>query len=165
MNPDPLDTAWRIHGALADWTGKVDTKASFTLTIETALMAGIVTLYSNGRALSGLDGPRATVSGIGVALLAIAMVCAVAVVIPQLRSGKDLKTEAAAGNFIYFGHLRHLEPEEIKAFISNTEMLPVLANQHRRMSDIAWKKHRRIQLSMAFAVIGIAVVSAAGLTQ
>src|SRR3712207_62647 len=35
---DPVDTAWRIHGAIADWTGKVDTKASFVLTIESALL-------------------------------------------------------------------------------------------------------------------------------
>ena len=35
---DATDTAWRIHGALVDWTGKVDTKASFALTIESDVL-------------------------------------------------------------------------------------------------------------------------------
>ncbi|TSD93462.1 hypothetical protein FOV72_19575 [Gordonia rubripertincta] len=160
---DPVDTAWRIHGALADWTGKVETKASFTLSIETALMVGIVTLYSSGRALSELEGPRSITAGVGVTLLAIAMLFAVGVVIPQLRSNQKLKEEAAAGNFIYFGHLRHLEPEAIGNLINNSEILPILAHQHRRMAEIAWTKHRCVQVSMVLAVLGVGLVSVAGL--
>lgn len=162
-NPDPVDTAWKIHSALTDWTGKVDTKASFTLTIETALLAGVATLYGSDRALSGLQGWRSIVSGVGVAFLACAMLSAVAVVIPRLRRKRNLKAEAEAGNFIYFGHLRHLEPETIGNFITNAEMLPVLAYQHHKMADIAWTKHRLVQVSMGMAVIGIGLVAVAAL--
>jgi hypothetical protein len=101
---------------------------------------------------------------VGVALLALAMIWAVGVVIPQLRSTNKLQAEAKAGNFIYFGHLRHLDSEAIGNFISNAELLPVLTTQHRRMSEIAWTKHRRVQLSMALAVVGVSLVAVAGLS-
>lgn len=44
-----LDTAWRIHGALVDWTGKVDSKASFTVGVESAALAGVITLSASSR--------------------------------------------------------------------------------------------------------------------
>src|SRR3954454_8490903 len=39
-----LDFAWRVHGALDAWTGKVDTKASITLAIESAVLGFVLTL-------------------------------------------------------------------------------------------------------------------------
>jgi hypothetical protein len=48
--------------------------------------------------------------------------------------------------------------------VSNAELLPVLTTQHRRMSEIAWTKHRRVQLSMALAVVGVSLVAVAGLS-
>ena len=59
-----VDTAWKIHAAIVDWTGKVDTKASFASALESA---AIVSLSASGRRLSGLsDWPRATLwIGIG----------------------------------------------------------------------------------------------------
>lgn len=158
-NPDPVDTAWRIHAALTDWTGKVDTKASFTLTIETAIMAGILALYGSGRALSGLQGWRSVISGTGVAMLAVAMLLAVLVVIPRLRRIEHLKQEAESGHFIYFGHSRHLQPDQISGFIENIDLLPVLAHQHQKMAEIAWKKHRFVQASMIAAISGASLVA------
>lgn len=66
-----VDTAWKIHAAIVDWTGKVDTKASFALALESAAIAAIVSLTASGRKLSGLSGwPRATLwIGIGCLLL------------------------------------------------------------------------------------------------
>ena len=162
-NGDPIDTAWRIHAAIADWTGKVDSKAAFTLTLESATMAAVVTLSGGGRALSDLAGWRTVFYVTGTALLAIAIVCAGWAVIPRLRRVGNLKAEAGAGNFIYFGHLRHLEPDDIADFITRTDLLPILALQLKNTSDIAWKKHRRVQLSMGMAVVGVAAVAAAGL--
>ena len=42
MSGNPLDTAWKIHAAVVDWTGKVDSKASFASAIESGLMVGII---------------------------------------------------------------------------------------------------------------------------
>ncbi|GAB3207623.1 hypothetical protein [Nocardia tengchongensis] len=53
---DRIGLAWQIHAAIMDWIGKVDVKASFTLTLDVALLAGVVTLSRDGGLLSGLDG-------------------------------------------------------------------------------------------------------------
>ncbi|SHX10874.1 Uncharacterised protein [Mycobacteroides abscessus subsp. abscessus] len=156
MSSDPIDTAWKIHSALADWTGKVDTKASFALTIESALLAGVVTLSSNDRALHGLSGWPSFWYWLGVALLVSAVVCAVLVVRPRLRKG-SLSPESRE-NFIYFGHLQYLTPEEIATHLSETPLLPVLAKQLSEMSKIAWTKHRMVQLSMSIAPAGVVLL-------
>ena len=53
---DTLDTAWRIHGALVDWTGKVDAKASFAFALESAGLGVIVTLSGRDRLFEKLEG-------------------------------------------------------------------------------------------------------------
>ncbi|MFF6958165.1 MULTISPECIES: hypothetical protein [unclassified Streptomyces] len=37
---DARETAWRIHGAVGEWTGQVDAKASFALK-ERFVLAGV----------------------------------------------------------------------------------------------------------------------------
>ena len=160
---NPIDTAWKIHAAIIDWTGKVDTKASFTLTIESAVMAGIVTLSGGGRALYDLRGWHMVLYTIGVSLLTVAILCSAFVVIPRLRRTKHLKTEAAGGDFVYFGHLRHLTSDTIEDLLKTSDMLTVLSSQLQRTSEIAWLKHRLVQFSMTIAVIGVTCVAVAGL--
>jgi hypothetical protein len=46
------ETAWRIHGGLLDWTGKIDSKASFVLTVEAAALAGFAVLGHPWRELA-----------------------------------------------------------------------------------------------------------------
>ncbi|OZG29803.1 hypothetical protein BH683_007710 [Williamsia sp. 1138] len=154
MASDPVDTAWKIHAAVVDWTGKVDSKASFTLTIQTAIMAGIITMSTDNRVLADLSGPKEIFYTIGVVLVGLAMLGSAAVVIPQLRRSKTLKTESS-NNFIYFGHLRHLDPADIERQIKNADLLPVLSHQLQVMSNIAWWKHRLAQASMILAILGI----------
>lgn len=48
---DAVDTAWRIHAASSDGTGKADQKASFTLAVESALALAVMTLSGDGKAL------------------------------------------------------------------------------------------------------------------
>ncbi|WP_175374888.1 Pycsar system effector family protein [Tsukamurella pulmonis] len=153
-SPDPVDTAWKIHAALADWTGKVDTKATFALTIESALIAGVVTLSADGRPLNGLTGWAAMWYWCGTLLLAAGAVTAGSVVRPRLRKA-ELQAESE-GNFIYFGHLQHLTPDQIAEHLKETALLPVLSKQLSEMSKIAWKKHRQVQLSLSFAPVGVA---------
>lgn len=160
---DAVDTAWRVHAAVVDWTGKVDTKASYTLTLETAVMVGVVTLSSNGRVLTTLEGWRQVSFVAGAALLVGAILCAAFVVLPRLRSRKKLQAEAAT-NFIYFGHLKFSHPSAIARQLNNAEaLLPALANQLHQMSRIAWRKHRFVQISMLLAIVGVIAISAAAL--
>lgn len=156
MTPDPIDTAWRIHSALIDWTGKVDTKASFALTLESALLVGVITLSSEGRVFHHLSGWAVVWYVLGLLLLIAAVLCAAWVVRPRLRAA-NLQTESIE-NFIYFGHLRHLTPHTVKQQLQGTTLLAVLSKQLVEMSKIAWTKHRLVQLSMSLAPLGVAVL-------
>lgn len=154
--PDPVDTAWRIHAAVVDWTGKVDTKASFALAIETALLVGIFNASNTG-VLSDLAGWRALwLYRIGTTLLVASVLLAMMVVRPRLRR-RALDTESIV-DFIYFGHLRHWAPEDLAAALASREVLPVLARQLVRMSKIAWMKHRCVQYSLGAGVLGAACI-------
>lgn len=154
---DAVEAGWKIHAALVDWTGKVDTKASFTLTIEAAILAGVITLSSADRVFAKLSGwfPVALYV-LGIALLVAAVMCAVLVVRPRLRS-PNLKAESEY-SYIYFGHLRFLDEETVSKHLRETPLLPVLAKQLVEMSKIAWEKHRYVQVSMTLAVIGVALL-------
>lgn len=151
------DTAWKIHAAIVDWTGKVDTKASFTLTIEAAILAGIVTLSGGGRALSHEGGLGLALYVVGVVLLIASMLLAIWVVRPRLRS-KALDTEAPT-NYIYFGHLRELTEQQVLDHLRNSDILPVLSKQLVQMSKIAWDKHKAVQRSMTVAPLAVAIVA------
>ncbi|CAG7637547.1 DUF5706 domain-containing protein [Rhodococcus opacus] len=153
MSPDPVDTAWKIHSALTDWTGKVDTKASFALTIESALLVGVITLSSKDRVFEHLSGWAVFWYVLGNVLLVLGVVCAAWVVRPRLRSS-NLAPESQS-NFIYFGHLRESTPETVQDHLENTPILPVLSKQLVEMSKIAWTKHRLVQVSMTLAPFGV----------
>ena len=96
---DTLDNAWRLHDAQMDWTGKVDAKAAFSLTIQGALLAAAVSLMDE------IDTCLEYVLiGLGVLLVMAGLAFAASVVAPRLRS-KHVAAEVAS-NFIYFGHAR-----------------------------------------------------------
>lgn len=152
--PDPIDTAWKIHAALTDWTAKVDTKASFALTIESALLVGVVTLSAKERVFHNLPGGWPVFwYAAGISLLVLAVLLAAFVVRPRLRA--DKVASESPNNFIYFGHLKHLQPCEIKYRLEQVPLLPVLSKQLHEMSKIAWQKHILVQWSMNFAPIGV----------
>ncbi len=155
-NSDPIDTAWKIHSALTDWTGKVDTKASFALTIESAVLAGTVTLSGKDRALANLHGWAVAWYVLGLIILISGLLCAVWVVRPRLRS-QHVASEAPE-NFIYFGHLRQLTQEDIEVKLRTEDVLPVLSKQLVEMSKITWTKHRLVQLSLTLAPAGVALL-------
>lgn len=135
-----LDTAWKIHAAIVDWTGKVDAKASFAFTVESAAVATMVALSGDGRIFACLRGfwQNATFYAAGLLFL-LAAFAALIVVVPRLRM-KEVKKEAPF-NFIYFGHLQHWESEQLRWKIENTNLLPVLARQLVVMSKLCWQKH------------------------
>ncbi|KUN58205.1 hypothetical protein AQJ54_42720 [Streptomyces griseorubiginosus] len=158
----PEETAWRIHAALGEWTGRVDAKASFALTLESAALAGIVALSDKNRLFANLTGFSARGPlWAGVVLILAGAVLSILVVVPRLRCKNVLKCESP-DNFIYFGHLQFWDPAALAQKIEQTEMLPVLSNQLVNMSKIAWRKHRFVQWSFLLSALGGILVFIAG---
>src|SRR5215471_18153437 len=116
------DTAWRVHGALLDWTGKVDAKASFALTIESAVVGGIVALSASGRQLSSIHGFWHVLPfSLGVAALGAAILLAVVAVIPRIRPRPAALRWR--DNFIYVGHPRPWDPEQLAGAMRDVDPL------------------------------------------
>ena len=160
--PQQLSTefAWKVHGQLDTWTGRVDSKASFTLAIQTATLGFIVTLTGAGRRFDHLEGSAAVAFWIGLALVLAALVCSALVVMPRLRRRK-LKHEWRT-NFIFFGHLRFWDPLDLAAKLPDGDPdVSQLSLQLVNMAKIAWTKHVLLQGSMvllltAFLCFGLA---------
>ena len=151
VTQDPTDLAWRIHGALTDWTGKVDNKASFALTIESAAIGVVIALSGSGSVLGGLEGGDLCLYRVGVAMLATSIVLAASAVIPRTRWRAS--REEWSQNFVYFGHLRHWPHDELVNALQNADIMPVMAQQLVVMSEIAWKKHVAVQASLVVAFL------------
>lgn len=149
-----IDYGWKVHAALDAWTGKVDTKASIALAIESATLAFALSQSEKGRALADLSGAPRWLYLAGVALLLVAVGCALWVVFPRLRRRASRRPEEWQQNTIYFGHLRHWEPGDL-ANALDTAAIPQgdqLARQLVNMATIAWSKHAWLQWSLvAFA--------------
>lgn len=156
-----VETAWRIHAAVGEWTARVDAKASFALTLESAAVAGIIALSGSGNVFADPHGwAFRCLLWAGITLILIAAVFAVLVVTPRLRA-PSIQAEAAE-NFIYFGHLMHREATDLAESLRRTDtLLPVLSRQLVVMSKIAWSKHRYVQMSLAFFALGLALVAVA----
>jgi hypothetical protein len=146
------ETAWRIHAAVGDWTGKVDTKATFALTLESALLAGIVAVGTADHKFARLGGFAGFLLWLGMALVVVATGLAVLVVTPRIRS-KDVAGEAAE-NFIFFGHLQFWTAAGLEAALESKDPLPMLSRQLVVMSKIAWRKHLLMKWSFRLAAIG-----------
>ena len=154
-----VDFGWRTHAAITDWTAKVDTKASIILSISGVLLGFCVTLSTNKRVLAGLEGWHLMVERIGLVGLASGVVLAGLVVMPRLNRRKSKKIWKK--NFIYFGHLRHWEPEKLRkelAVLSVGKELDVLSEQLVSTSKIAWFKHSCLQLSIWSVLIGVVLI-------
>lgn len=150
---EALETAWKIHAALVDWTGKVDTKASFSFTLQSAALGVIVALSDEGRMFGVLEGPWQSICYLVACLaLIVGAGCSMWVVIPRLRM-RHVKKEWP-DNFIYFGHVKFWKPEDLKAKIREADMLSVISKQLVGMSRIAWAKHVLVKVAMSFAAIG-----------
>lgn len=160
-NHDPIDSAWKIHAAIVDWTGKVDSKASFALAIESTVLAGVVSMTGGRRRLANLGGWAEVLFLFGTAFLLASLLCVVYVVRPRLRS-RNVSAERAS-NFVFFGHLKDWEADKLEEALRHQDLLPVLCRQLVNMSKIAWLKHRMLQLSLTGAVVACGLIGAAAL--
>jgi len=144
--------AWKVHSALADWTGRVDTKASIALSLEAAVLVLIISQSAETKPLAGLTDFALLLYWVGFAALLLAIVFSLLVVVPQLKRRK-LAAEAPDG-LIYFGHLRLRTPDDVEASLRDPALrLPALSRQLVAMAKIAWRKHVFLQASLLLAAV------------
>lgn len=154
-----VEFAWHAHSAITDWTAKVDSKASIVLSLGGAVLGFFVTLSASHRALAGLLGWRLLVERAGFLAVALSVFGAALVVAPRLNRRQS--KQAWKQNFLYFGHLRHWKPEELKKrleVLDGDQELNLLSQQLVATSKIAWFKHSLVQLSIWALVAGVIMV-------
>jgi hypothetical protein len=151
-SPEARETAWQIHAAVADWTGKVDAKAAFALTLESALLAGIAAVAGADHRFARMGGGAGALLWLGIVLVLAGTALSILVVTPRVRS-KDVAGEAPQ-NFIFFGHLQYWRPDDLEMALESADPLPMLSRQLVVTSKIAWKKHRYIKWSFRLAAAG-----------
>lgn len=155
-----IDNAWKIHAAISDWTKGVDSKASFVLTIEAAILAGVISMMGGSRQLAHLHGAwENLLLYVGIGAVVVALVLVAWVVRPRTRNHKV--EQEAPYNFLYFGHLNFRLPEDVERALEHEDLLPVLSRQLVMMGRIAWDKHNLLKWSLTAAMLGTALVGAA----
>lgn len=159
-----LDAAWRVHDKVASATVAVDAKASFLFAVQSAAIVVVLTLSDEGWVLARVETPlEQWLRGGGVGLLLAGAALSAIVVVPRIRAWA---TRRRAGEWrtgiVYFGHLRHWDPAALEdAFRDHRLLLPTLAHQLVRMSQIAWLKHVLASVSMYVTFAGLAAVGGA----
>jgi hypothetical protein len=154
---------WRVHAAQEAWTAKVDTKAAIFFTLQTALLAALINEHARNRMLGQLVGWRHAVADVSIGLSSIAVLVAGAAVFPLLGRSAAHR-HGRRDNLIYFGHLRHWDPDDLAVRLqklTTEDELQQLGRQLVELSRRNWKKHRRLQAAMALAVAAAACVTLA----
>jgi hypothetical protein len=152
-----------VHDAQEVWTGKVDIKASILLALEGGALFAVMSAHGEGGILSDLHGWQQKIEIMGIALLVIAAIAAIAGVSPLLGSSREHQLQHNR-HFIYFGHLRHWDACELKsrlAELTDEEEADMLSRQLIEMSKRNWIKHRYVQTSLAATALGIIAITIA----
>ncbi|WP_436737421.1 Pycsar system effector family protein [Streptomyces sp. BBFR102] len=152
MAADPLETAWKIQATLADSTGKADTKASIALSLQSTVLALLGVLATSGHGMDARSATSQALLWVGGCVLLCGALLAAAAVSPNLRL--ERRGVGPDDDYLFFGHLRHFEPEALETALRSGSALSALSRQIIVMSEIAWTKHRRVQLSLLLAVLG-----------
>jgi hypothetical protein len=155
MKKDALENAWRVHEAHSEWTARVDAKATFAFTVESAVLATVVALTTSDRVFDDFDALwKITAYSFGLLLIFASTIFAGIVVAPRLR-GKGLLA-GSADNYIYFGHTRFWEhsASELADRFREDDLLTQLTRQIGVMGRIAWRKHVFVQWSLWLAMSG-----------
>ncbi|TCC10903.1 Pycsar system effector family protein [Kribbella soli] len=139
-----LESSWRVLREIAESIGKADAKAVFVAGLNTAVLAGVLTLDRLGPAA------RVFVT-IGAILLVLALMFAVAVVLPILRARKSKHTSAG---FLDFGTVRHLTAAALLVRIVGEDTAHAVCAQAVLLVRLSWLKHRLLQVSMWATLAG-----------
>lgn len=156
-----MESAWRIHAVLMDWTGKADAKAAVVLSLESAVMTAFAVL-SGGRPHSAGPTVSALCYWTGGGLLVLSVAVCVLAVLPRLKgvgSGEQRRMD-----YIYFGHLKRWDSQDLAEALPVHEVLPMLARQLVTLSRVCWRKHRLVQLSIIVACAGTLLSAVSALT-
>lgn len=145
---EALGLAWRVHDAAAGSIGKADAKAGFFVTLDTAILAAVLTVGD----LDRLGSVARVLLATGVLFLAVAILAAVGVVLPILRARHA--TERAAGDFLYFGAVRTHTPGELADRLIAEDTVQGVCAQSITLARLAWLKHRLLQVSMLATIAG-----------
>ncbi|MFI0943882.1 Pycsar system effector family protein [Streptomyces sp. NPDC021020] len=160
---EAVATAWRLHSSLAEWTGRIDAKASFALTIESALLAGVGAASSTGRVFGGLSEWWARAElWVGVVLLALSALAAVLAVLP--REGPAHGVPPGPDDYLFYGDLHQWTPQNLAERLGLADPLTALTGQIVTMSAIIWAKHRLVRQSLLLAVAGAGLLGLAVVT-
>ncbi|WP_396134598.1 Pycsar system effector family protein [Cellulomonas sp. ATA003] len=154
-----VDFGWRVHNSQEAWTAKVDTKASILLALEGGLLVAVFAGFAEGGTFADVNGWRQNALYASVGLLIIAIISAAAAVFPILGSVREHRQHASE-NFIYFGHLRHLNPHDVTSRLRQLtaqQESAMLGRQLVAMSKGNWRKHQCVRVSV------LTVLFAAGL--
>lgn len=153
MEPPEVAFTWRLHAGLESMAARADAKA------------GILLAHQGGAFVLGVTAIQVDhggwIIGPAMALVVAAMGAAIAVVVPSLRPRNRVE---AAGDFVYFGHLREWHPptlaERIEA-LSREDEIAMVTRQVVTLSRINWRKHRLLQISLSLTVSAMSVGAAA----
>jgi hypothetical protein len=155
---EPEDTAWRLLDSVSEAVARADAKASFALSVQSAVLVTLGALTGSG--VTFVHMRRGLVlAWLGVALLAVGVFCAAMVVRPDLRCGRQPQVEA--DEFVFFGHLRHWRPGELESRLRKGDALPELSRQLVILSALAWRKHQWVNWSFTLGTVGCVVVGLA----
>ena len=158
-----VEFGWKVHAAQEAWTAKVDTKAAIFFTLQTALLAALIAAHARDRLLGQLTGWRHVLGDVSLALSSMSVLVAGAAVVPLLgRSAQHRRGHRE--HLIYFGHLRHWNPEDLAVRLQTLTVEDELQQLSRQLVELSrrnWMKHRRLQAAMTLAVVGAACVALA----
>lgn len=152
-----------MHTAQEAWTGKVDAKASILLALEGGLLAAILAGYAQDGLLLHLQGWRRLSTWAGMLSLSAAILFAALAVKPSLGRTRHHRSDAR-DNLIYFGHLRHQDPNRVSArlrSLSAAEQTDMLGRQLVAMSRANWRKHRWVSASVISILLAVVAISVA----
>lgn len=156
---DPVYTAWQIYLLVVDWIGKADSKAAFSLSIESAAVAGVIGFSRYGNLLSGIGGWRLVAFTAGLGGMGLAILLSVFAVLPRVGGGSA--NRVLPHQYVFFGHLRHWAPGELQEALADSDRstLSSLAEQIVAVSRVAWYKHRLVQASLISVTLGVGAVA------
>ena len=151
----PVDFAWQVHVVQEQWAARADAKAAVVFTVEGAVIAAVVAALGNPALAGSLGSGAAVAVWLGVGASLVAVVAALLVVLPRLRS--HAPTDPAPAGLIYFGDVRSSDPAEVAArlaALSDDDQLGQLAVQLTRVADGNWRRYRSLRVAVLAALAG-----------
>lgn len=157
-----IEFAWRAHSAQEAWAGKVDTKASIILALESGALFAALSANATGGLLSRLSRLPLILEMSGVVLIFLAILISAASIYPRLGS-KRVHGAQYDQNTVHFGHLRYWNPGDLQqklAYLNADDELAILSRQLVEMSKINWQKHMLVRTSLALGILGATCIVA-----